>query len=514
MWKSGRIQMTCQRMLDRRPPRRRYRLCHTVATNPDTDGPSRARLYGQPTASTHPHLLQEGEVTPGIGQGEFADRRRRLVDSVLRLCAVSPTAKSTQNHAVVVPSATKSYMSDKIPYPFRQNSDFLYLTGFQEPDSVLVVYTDADQQEPKSVLFVPQRDAHSQLWDGPCAGPDGAVDLLGVDAAYGTDELEGFLRKLLGGKASKMLWYDRAAAGSTWPTAHRVLGQLSEEHKGNLAIESPRLPIQRLRLIKSEAEQNLMRQSCRVAGEAMAEVVRASHGGVSEAQLHAKMEFECRIRGAERLAYPPVVAGGNRANVIHYVANDQRVFDGELVLMDAGCELHGYASDLTRTWPVNGSFGSGQRELYELLWDVQQQLLRELPVSLDALFHTMCNLLGLRLREAGVLAPATPDSELAREAHKLCPHHVGHYLGMDVHDTPLLPRSMRLPPGCVVTVEPGIYIPETDTKVAPRFRGVGMRIEDDVLLLQSGPEVLTLACPREPDTLEELSAGQRAPSTS
>lgn len=208
-------------MLDRRPPRRRHRLCHTVATNPDTDGPSRARLYGQPTASTHPHLLREGEVTPGIGQGEFADRRRRLVDSVLRLCAVSPTAKSTQNHAVVVPSATKSYMSDKIPYPFRQNSDFLYLTGFQEPDSVLVVYTDANQPEPKSVLFVPQRDAHSQLWDGPCAGPDGAVDLLGVDAAYGTDELEGFLRKLLGGKASKMLWYDRAAAGSTWPTAHR-----------------------------------------------------------------------------------------------------------------------------------------------------------------------------------------------------------------------------------------------------------------------------------------------------
>lgn len=222
-------------------------------------------------------------------------------------------------------------MSDKIPYPFRQNSDFLYLTGFQEPDSILVVDVSADQREPKSVMFVSERDSHSELWDGPCTGPDGAVEFLGVDAAYGTDQFEGYLRSLLKAKSATTLWYDTTAS---FPKAHQVINRVTEEK--NVTLESARLLMQRLRLIKSQAEQELMRRTCRVAAEAMTEVVRASHAGVTEAQLHSKMEFECRIRGAQRLAYPPVVAGGARANIIHYVANDQLVLDGDLVLMDAG----------------------------------------------------------------------------------------------------------------------------------------------------------------------------------
>lgn len=439
---------------------------------------------------------------------EFADRRKKLVDDIRQLCAVSasPGTRTAQNHAVVVLSASKAYMSDKIPYPFRQNSDFLYLTGFQEPDSALVIHIGADCQEPKSVVFVPQRDAHAELWDGPCAGPDGAVELLGVDAAYEIGELEKYIGKLLKGKYPTTFWYDNAPSQ---PEASGILRRFAESNKSNVAVESPRLLIQKLRLIKSEGEQELMRQTCQVACDAMTEVMRTSHSGVTEAQLHSKMEFECRIRGAQRLAYPPVVAGGARANIIHYVANDQQILGGELVLMDGGCELHGYTSDLTRTWPVSGQFEPGQRELYELLWDVQQMLVRKLeePMSLDSLFHVMCAQLGVRLREAGVLSPSTPESELVQEAHKLCPHHVGHYLGMDVHDTPLIPRSLRLAPGCVLTVEPGIYIPESNTKVAAKFRGVGMRIEDDVLMTSTGPEVLTKSCAREADVLENLARG-------
>nr|XP_037286975.1 xaa-Pro aminopeptidase 3-like [Rhipicephalus microplus] len=484
-----------------------YRLCQTQAAKPEC-GSRQPRLYGQPTAATHPHLLREDELTPGLTRQEFAYRRQKLIDDILQLCAFSgsPGTRTTKNHAVVVLSATKAYMSDKIPYPFRQNSDFLYLTGFQEPDSALVIHASTDQRESKSVMFVPQRDAHAELWDGPCAGPLGAVDLLGVDAAYEIGELQNYVDKLLKAKYSTTLWYDRA---SSRPEASGILGRLADSYKNNVAVESPRLLIQKMRLIKSEAEQQLMKQTCQVACEAMTEVMRASHAGVTEAQLHSKMEFECRIRGAQRLAYPPVVAGGARANIIHYVANDQRVLDGELVLMDGGCELHGYTSDLTRTWPVNGRFEPGQRELYELLWDVQQLLLRKLegPMSLDALFHIMCAQLGHRLREAGILSPHTPDSELVQEAHKLCPHHVGHYLGMDVHDTPLIPRSLRLAPGSVLTVEPGIYIPESNTKVAKKFRGMGMRIEDDVLMTGSGPQVLTESCAREPDLLEKLASG-------
>lgn len=313
-------------------PTSRVRWCQTAAIVPER-GSRPSRTYGQPTPWTHSHLVGDGEVTPGIHQGEFVDRRRRLVDGILQLCSASRSSdtKTTESHLVVVPSATKTYMSDKIPYPFRQNSDFLYLTGFQEPDSILVVDVSADQREPKSVMFVSERDSHSELWDGPCTGPDGAVEFLGVDAAYGTDQFEGYLRSLLKAKSATTLWYDTTAS---FPKAHQVINRVTEEK--NVTLESARLLMQRLRLIKSQAEQELMRRTCRVAAEAMTEVVRASHAGVTEAQLHSKMEFECRIRGAQRLAYPPVVAGGARANIIHYVANDQLVLDGDLVLMDAG----------------------------------------------------------------------------------------------------------------------------------------------------------------------------------
>ncbi|XP_064483348.1 xaa-Pro aminopeptidase 3-like [Ornithodoros turicata] len=463
------------------------------------------QLYGQPTAETHPHLLRKGEVTPGIQKEEYQSRRRRLVENIRQLCSTSKTQHAQiKNHAIIVPSATKTYMSDKIPYPFRQNSDFFYLSGFQEIDSILLIHTNFETNTTKNIMFVPKKDPHAELWDGPRCGADGAVELLGVDDGYAMDDFESFCASLLSQKASTMLWYDHMAP--TFSRAQEAMHDLVNDFKGRVVVESPRMLIQRLRLTKSAAEAELLRRSCRIAGEAMSEVMRASHPTVSEAQLHAKMEFECRIRGAERLAYPPVVAGGNRANVIHYIANDQKIEDGAMVLMDAGCELHGYASDLTRTWPVSGNFSEGHRELYELLLDVQQQLLKMLhePISLDSLFHAMCDLLGNRLQEAGAISASTPKEELSKVAYQFCPHHVGHYLGMDVHDTPLIPRGIKLPPGAVVTVEPGIYIPESNHKVPEKFRGVGMRIEDDVLITENGPEVLTAGCPKTVEDIEGL----------
>lgn len=467
------------------------------------------RSYGQPTSETHPHLLRQGEVTPGIQQSEYQLRRQKLIESIHQLCSASKTHNTAvDNHLVVVPSATKTYMSDKIPYPFRQNSDFLYLSGFQEADSVLVIHTSSDCKDARSIMFVPKEDANAELWDGPRCGAKGAVELLGVDAAYGTDELESFCASLLSEKSRTVLWHDYVA--SSFSHVQEVVRDLVSDFQGKLVVESPRTLVQKLRLVKSSAEAELLRQSSRIAGEAMVEVMRASHPDVDEAHLHAKMEFECRIRSAERLAYPPVVAGGDRANIIHYIANDQRVLDGEMVLMDAGCELHGYASDLTRTWPVNGNFEKGQRELYEVLLDVQRRLLNRLhePISLDNLFHLMCDLLGTRLQEVGVISSSVPQNELAKAAYQFCPHHVSHYLGMDVHDTPLIPRSMKLMPGAVITVEPGIYVPKSNHKVPERFRGIGIRIEDDVLITESGPEVLTDGCPKSIGDIEVLFGGK------
>lgn len=215
------------------------------------------------------------------------------------------------------------------------------------------------------------------------------------------------------------------------------------------------------------------------------------------------------MAGASFLAYPPVVAAGRNATIIHYVQNTQLAKSGEMILMDAGCEYGGYSSDITRTWPVNGRFTDTQRVLYEVVWTLQKDLLNAMLKdggrTLDDLFDTMCLRLGQLLQEAGLLKRTLAGIELSRAAFKLCPHHVSHYLGMDVHDTPLMPRTLPLVPGMVCTVEPGIYIPADSTDVPAEFRGLGIRIEDDVLIAGDQTiEVLTEECIKEPDALEAL----------
>lgn len=213
------------------------------------------------------------------------------------------------------------------------------------------------------------------------------------------------------------------------------------------------------------------------------------------------------------MAYPPVVAGGANATVIHYVNNNQIVRDGEMVLMDAGCEFGGYTSDITRTWPINGEFSEPQRILYEVLAQVQKELLGCLQhaggETLDQLFDTMCLKLGKYLQEVGLIPKSAQGVELGRAAYKFCPHHVSHYLGMDVHDTPLISRSIGLTPGMVCTVEPGIYIGKDRRDVPEEFRGLGLRIEDDVLILPDKQiEVLTESCVKDLRQLEALVSGR------
>lgn len=217
------------------------------------------------------------------------------------------------------------------------------------------------------------------------------------------------------------------------------------------------------------------------------------------------------MAGASFLAYPPVVAAGSNATIIHYVQNTQLARAGEMILMDAGCEYGGYSSDITRTWPVDGNFTDAQRVLYEVIYLLQKDLiatmLKDGGQTLDALFDTMCLRLGQLLQEAGLLKRTLTGIDLSRAAFKFCPHHVSHYLGMDVHDTPLMSRQRLLLPGMVCTVEPGMYI-ATDCKDVPaEFRGIGIRIEDDVLITSDRKvEVLTDECVKDPSALQELCA--------
>ncbi|OQR72237.1 putative Xaa-Pro aminopeptidase 3-like [Tropilaelaps mercedesae] len=439
---------------------------------------------GQPTSETHPHLVKEGECIAGFTASELANRRERLF---ALLCAKVPTM---ERHMVVIPSASKVLMTEKIPYSFRQNSNFYYLCGFMEPDSVLIIHGKQGER-PSSALFVPKHDPLNELWDGPRTGPFGAKRLLEVDEAYTTDEVENFITRY----PKAMQWLQ--------PTNYLAVDHLLK------GCEAPELAIQKLRLIKSPAEVEVMQKAADVTCESLVETIRASHPFVLESQLGAKFDFECKIRGAQRPAYPPVIAGGDRANIIHYIASNQMVFGDEMVLMDAGAEVHLYASDVTRTWPVTGRFTRPQRDVYQLLQEVHEKLVAMLYqwdfYTLDDLFEQMCVLIARGLQELAVVdSRVTSEADLRRIGYQFCPHHVSHYLGMDVHDTPLISRKEKLCPGMVVTIEPGIYIPQDNIDVPIRYRGLGVRIEDDVLITKDGPRILSRKCPRTAEAIEAL----------
>ncbi|KAH9513808.1 Xaa-Pro aminopeptidase 3 [Bulinus truncatus] len=467
-----------------------------------------ARHFGQPAAQTHPHLIAEGEVTPGITRKEVYARRCKLVKMAVETLK---GMKSVNNHLFVFPSASTLYMTNDIPHVFRQNSDFLYFSGFQEPDSLLLIEATGNKSlsgEHIANLFVPRKDPAKELWDGPRSGTEGAIALTGVDGAFNSNELEKYLHYFTKNYKDYILWYNH-----TKPVHgelhNRLIGQVMQD-KRHKFIENTATISHRLRVIKSAAEIKLIQQSVNVACESFTQVMKFSKPQINEAHLWAKMDFECRMRGAEFLAYPPVVAGGPRANIIHYITNNQVIQDGHLVLMDAGCEFHGYASDLTRTWPVSGIFTEPQRQLYNAALRVQESCIHMCTTdySLDDIYNQMILLLSAELAQLGIIPPETSFEQKLNLARKFCPHHVSHYLGMDVHDTSLISRQTKLQPNMVVTIEPGIYIKEDDFTVSQEFRGIGLRIEDNILVTNSVPVNMSASCPKTVEAIEAVMSSR------
>ncbi|XP_017963761.1 xaa-Pro aminopeptidase 3 [Drosophila navojoa] len=465
------------------------------------------RALGQPTNATHPHLIKPHELVPGVEQAEFQTRRIRLMEGIQTYAegfGNEFNGRTSRAHMLVIGAACKKYMSGKIPYVFRQNSDFYYLTGCLEPDSVLLLTID-ESSTVQSVLFMRPKDPHAELWDGPRTGPDYAVQLFGVQEAL---PIEKFQQTLIArySQLKPHLWFDLSQSEQSNVTDAML--QVCNNQRTQL------LPVctfvENMRLIKSPAEMELMRSTCSIASSAFNEVMAETRPGQSEHQLYAAVDFKCRMRSASYLAYPPVVAAGRNATVIHYVNNTQILQPQELLLMDAGCEYGGYTSDITRTWPVSGQFTEPQRTLYDMMEQLQKEIIELIMQpggeTLDQLFETACYKLGKYLQEIGLVPKNLTDhKELATQGYKFCPHHVSHYLGMDVHDTPHVPRNTRIQPGMVFTVEPGIYIDEKRTDVPAEFRGIGIRIEDDVLINEKGQvEVLTASCVKERRALEDL----------
>ncbi|CAG9534926.1 unnamed protein product [Cercopithifilaria johnstoni] len=429
---------------------------------------------------------------------EYTQRRSNLV------AKLRETVSEIKNKplVVVLRSAIRQFYAPDIPYPFHQCSYFRYFTGLNQPDAVLVI-SAGPEQEPKSVLYIEERSEKQELWEGPGLSANEIANISGLDEIKERNKLIDDLQILILNTAGCAVSYDTT-------TIHALKDGLPEVLSACNTFVSVREHIDALRWIKSSAEQHLMRQTCCIGAQSMNAMIARSRGVCNENEIVGRLELEVRRRGAANLAYPPVVAAGNRANIIHYLDANKAIDGSDTVLVDAGCDYEGYSSDITRVFPVSGHFNVLQRAIYDALNDVQSRLLDYLRqtelIRLNEIYLAMIEYIAENLAEVGIFSGNMGKEELLYEANRLCPHHVSHYLGMDVHDTASVARNIPLQAGVTFTVEPGIYIRHDNEKVRNEFRGIGMRIEDDILLGSNGVvEVLTKDAIRDPAGIELLA---------
>ena len=396
-----------------------------------------------------------------------------------------------------------------VVYPYRPDSDLWYLTGFDEPDCALVLTKDCDVAE--TVLFLRDRDPSQELWTGERTGVAEAPDQLGVEAAFPigrlADELPTLLRRAETLVHRPLRPSAHTAAVDT--ALQAVRGGPRGPHKGPVQIADPTLTLHELRLHKSDDEVAAIRRANEITAAAIREVVATTRPGTGEWEIQAALEATFRRRGGWGWAYPTIVAGGARACVLHYDANAATCRRDELVLIDAGAEVLGYGADVSRTFPVSNHFTPPQRALYETVLAAQQAAIGAVRpgTSLDALHELTTRALVEGMLEVGLLH-GSPDAIVAEGTFKrYYPHQTSHWLGLDVHDVGryyLDGEPRPLEPGMVFTIEPGLYVPLSDTDAPEAFRGIGIRIEDDVLVTTSGHENLSAGIPKSVAEIEAL----------
>lgn len=434
---------------------------------------------------------------------EFAKRRRQL----MRMMGEGSLA--------ILPAAPQRHRNRDTEYPYRQDSDFLYLTGFPEPEAVAVLVPHRPQGE--YVLFCRDRDPLMEVWNGRRAGPDGARARFGADDAYPITDIDDILPGLIENK--ERVYYSMGYSPEFDSRLMGWINQVRARARGgsHAPVEFVALEhvLHDMRLYKSSTEIKVMRHAAEIAAEAHVRAMRACRPEMMEYELEAEYIHAFRCAGAW-VSYNPIVAGGDNACILHYTENNQALRDGDLVLVDAGAEFHGYASDITRTFPVNGRFTPAQRAIYELVLAAQQAALdhaqpgRHWNEPHDAAVRTLTEgLVSLRILKDEVRELI--KSEAYRRFYM---HRTGHWLGMDVHDVgdyKIGGQWRVLEPGMVFTIEPGLYIPIGSKGVAKKWWGIGVRIEDDVLITKNGHEVLTRVVPKSVEDIEALMAARFDP---
>lgn len=431
-------------------------------------------------------------MTPGISALEYHHRRAKLASEL------------PAGSIAVLAAADLKYASGAVFYKFHQDPDFLYLTGFKEPDALAII-EKIDHDDHVFHLYVRPKDPKVEAWEGPRSGVDAAEDVFNAHVTGSIDDLPRLLPDII--KRSKTVYTDLPQARITKNILSRYLAGAEPSWTGGIAsvlrdsgasVKPLRPIVNELRLIKTKAEIANMRHAGKHSGRAITDAMRQSFA--TEKDLDSFLDYWFKQDGCDGPAYVPVVAGGMNANTIHYVSNDMQLNQQSLVLVDAGAQYGGYVTDITRTWPVSGTFTPAQKDLYNLLLSVQRTCVAlcrtSAKFSLDKLHHTASHSLSTGLKDIGF--------DMSGDAVQiLFPHHVGHYVGLDVHDSPGLSRSRQFENGMCVTVEPGLYVPD-DERWPSWARGIGLRIEDSVCVDDASPYVLTTEAVKEIVDIEAL----------
>ena len=437
-----------------------------------------------------------------IPKAEYARRRKALM------------AQMEPNSIAILPAAPVYIRNRDVEHVYRQDSDFQYLTGFPEPEAVLALIPGREHGE--YVLFCRERNPERELWDGLRAGQEGAVSQYGADDAFPIGDIDDILPGLIEGR--DRVYY---AIGCNQEFDHRLMEWInlirSKARQGaqppNEFVALDHL-LHDMRLYKSAAEAKVMREAAEISARAHVRAMQACRAGLYEYHLEAELDYEFRKGGAKMPAYGSIVAAGRNACILHYRENDAPLKDGDLVLIDAGCEIDCYASDITRTFQVSGTFSAEQKAIYELVLAAQEAAFKEIAPGKhwNEAHEATVRVITAGLLELGLLEGAL-DELIAAEAYKpFYMHRAGHWLGMDVHDVgdyKVGGEWRVLEPGMAMTVEPGIYIAVDNEQVAKKWRGIGVRIEDDVLVTRSGCEILTGGVPKSVAEIEALMAAAR-----
>lgn len=446
---------------------------------------------GQPIFENRPHRIPSGELTPGITSMEYYQRRQQILQSL------------PDKSMVVVPGNEVQFATQSVFHPFRQDPNFTYLTGFLEPNSALILHRE-DAGNTRSIFFVPEEDPKAELWDGERAGTRGAKEIFNADEAYAIGDIATHVRDLI--PQVDNVYADLNETSSRFPRFFKSTGQdifpgsftdVLLKNASKQRLKSAIQLIEQKRLYKSENEIDCLRAANEISALAYNEAYKTKFA--KESNLHAFLDYKFRINGCEEPAYLPVVAGGKHALTIHYTRNDDILRDEELVLVDGGGRFGQYCADISRTWPVNGKFTTPQRDLYQAVLNTQKRSIElcteKHGVSLDDVHRAAEDYLFEELLNAGM-------ATLTRhQIRKLMPHFIGHDLGLCVHDLKTVSRFEQLKSNRVITIEPGVYVPE-DPIFPKHFHNIGIRIEDNIVIGPSSYENLTMDVMKEIEDVE------------